>query len=716
MGWGIRLYVGFLFVSGLFSAMLAVSTLRLRDRPGGLPLSFLLLAIAEWSLALGGEYLADTISAKLLWARIEYVGTTSSPVLLFLFALELTRQRKGVDRRHLVPLWVIPAITLGLVLTNEHHHLIWTSFTPSPVPDSNLIIYGHGVWFWIGIAYTYLLLCAATVLLIRAALRLRHVYRQQHVMLLIGMVPPWAASVVYLVAPDPIKGLDVTPVGFALTGLLLAWGFRRLHLIDLLPVARDVLIEDMEEGVVVLDGHNRIVDVNPAAQTLVGLEPDSVIGQDAATVLGRRLGGEGGSPPSLDRDGEAFLEGVGHLEWTVSSLGHRVGIHSGRLIIVRDVTDRTVAQNELRRLNARLEAEVQARTAEIRAEKERSEAILRSVDDGILMTECDSSVRYVNEAFSRLTGFSSDELVGTPIRDFMEHFCVGGTDKLPTLILGAAETWQGEVRARRKDGLVYDAEVTLAPVRDRAGRFEGHVCTIRDVSQREKLVRARDRFLENVSHQFRTPVATLKLYVHLAQQEKLPPMVAEYLSVMRDQIDWLDVLIDDVVQMTSLDSGKGALISKPVSLDRILTSVRNRFWDRFESSSLEFGVAPLPVNLPTVLGDEVRLVQALNEIVENALRFTPPGGRVMLKAEVAERGGTSGLAISVKDTGPGIPLDEQDRVFERFFRGRVAASGNTPGTGLGLSMAQAIVQAHGGQIELQSDDQGSTFLVWLPAG
>jgi PAS domain S-box-containing protein len=716
MDWVFKLYIGFLLLNAVFTVGLALSTFRLRDRPGGLPLSFLLLAVAEWSLVLGIEYAISSMPTKVLLARIQYVGIMSSPPLLLMFAWELTRQRKGIGRRYLIPLWFVPFVTVGLALTNQYHHLLWTDFRLNPASNGNLLIYVRGPWFWVAVAYIYLVLCAATVLLVRGALRFRYLYRRQFLLLLLSMVAPWAASVIYLIGPEPIQGLDLAPLGFALSGLLLVWSFRRLHLIDLLPVARDIVIEQMREGVVVLGRRNRILDVNPAARELLGLEAESLIGRDADAVFDGWTDEGAGFLESFEGETEVFVEDVGYVEGKVSSLGKREGAAPGRLVILQDVTERTMAQKELRRLNASLERQVEARTARIVAEKERNDAILRSVGEAILMTDRESRVRYVNAAFSTLTGFARDEVIGCPISDLIRRFSLDGLEALPPLASVRANVWRGEIRARRKDGLVYDAAMTIAPVRNPNGLLEGHVGTIRDVTQRKRLVQARDRFIENVSHQFRTPVATLQLYAHLMEQEPLNDQVVGYLTAMKEEINWLNVLIEDVLAMTALDTGKSVSEWEPASLHRIVDCIQDRFADRFQQASLYLEIPPLPEGLPQVRGDESRLVQALSEIVENALLFTPDGGQVVLEVDAVRRNGRRGVVISVDDTGPGIPPEEQERLFDRFFRGSIVASGQTPGTGLGLSIAEAIVQAHGGKITVESTEEGSSFAVWLPAG
>jgi signal transduction histidine kinase len=130
---------------------------------------------------------------------------------------------------------------------------------------------------------------------------------------------------------------------------------------------------------------------------------------------------------------------------------------------------------------------------------------------------------------------------------------------------------------------------------------------------------------------------------------------------------------------------------------------------------LSLAAAPLPSSLPAVRGDQARLTQALKEVVENAVVFTPSGGYVTLQAEAVEGDGQTWVAMSVRDTGPGIPLQEQDRVFDRFFRGSLVDPGHIRGTGLGLCIVQEIIRAHGGHVTVESGETGSTFTLRLPA-
>jgi signal transduction histidine kinase len=167
---------------------------------------------------------------------------------------------------------------------------------------------------------------------------------------------------------------------------------------------------------------------------------------------------------------------------------------------------------------------------------------------------------------------------------------------------------------------------------------------------------------------------------------------------------------------TLLDSGQAVTTWEAIHLSAVIDSTVNRYQSQAQSSGLTLTATPLPPDLPPVKGDQARLSQALVELVGNAVLFTPTGGQVTIDTGTVEQEGQLWVTIAVRDTGPGIPPEEQERIFERFYRGQLAEAGHVLGTGLGLSIAQEIMRAHGGRVTLESDGvpgQGSTFTLWL---
>ena len=382
-----------------------------------------------------------------------------------------------------------------------------------------------------------------------------------------------------------------------------------------------------------------------------------------------------------------------------------------------NVLFRNLKQSEeaLKEYSERLEQMVTERTAELQAQYARLEAILHSVGDAILVIDQDKRVRYVNPAFTALTGYTSAEVLGEHASSVGAGAESEQVQRSIALAVDRGETWQGEVCGRRKDGRVYDAALIITPVRDAKGHISGYVSSHRDISQLKDLERARSQFIANVSHQLRTPVATIQLYAHLLREGKQPDQAKDFLQIMEDEAIKLIHLIEDILEMTTLDSGKAVTAWEPVSLRTMAENTITQYQVRAANAGLDLTAVPFPSDLPVVKGDYARLAQALGEIVENAIAFTPSGGRVEIQTVTTEDSCRTWVTIAVRDTGSGIPPEEREKVFDRFFRGSAVESGHLAGTGLGLSIAREIIRAHGGQVTVESmEDKGSTFTIWLP--
>ncbi len=383
------------------------------------------------------------------------------------------------------------------------------------------------------------------------------------------------------------------------------------------------------------------------------------------------------------------------------------------LSIVRDITERRQNEAALTRYREHLEELVALRTSEMQEQYAQLNAILRSVEDAIFMTDAEQRVRYVNPSLTALTGYQAAELLEQDLHtlDVLMDIVPRLRPLAPALLQG--RPWQAEVRIQRKDGRLYDAALTAAPVLDEVGQITGYVFTHRDISRAKNLERARSQFIANVSHQFRTPLTALKANLHVLQNADPAEHQQRQLQAMATSVNWLTQLVQDTLEISALDSGKGVETWAPVSLPDIITGVLEGYQRRALNAGVNMEAMPFPL-LPPVRGDARRLAQAIGELVENAIVFTPPSGQVTIKLQTESKEGDTWIAIAVRDTGPGIPAEEVPRLFERFFRGQLNEAGHTAGAGLGLSIAYKIVEAHGGHISVESTvGEGSTFTLWL---
>jgi PAS domain S-box-containing protein len=401
--------------------------------------------------------------------------------------------------------------------------------------------------------------------------------------------------------------------------------------------------------------------------------------------------------------------GVMHIGWSDQRL-----LSAEDMRLLASIAD--IAANALNRASVMegLEAEVMARTAEIRAEKEKSEAILRSVGDAIGMFNVQQRIEYVNEAFSALTGYSAEEVIGQQTDLVVAAKLPDWEWQALQKAIATGAVWRGEATIRRKDGRTYDAATTIAPVRDMDGDPIGFVSSHRDISRLKALDRARRQFITSISHELRTPLTSLQLYLSLLQDEDQSERASRYLELTVDQTKRLIRLTEDILEITALDSGDGARDWKTVCLSTVVETAVACFQDHAAVAELTLTIKPFPPDLPSVRGDQARLTQALVELLENAVIFTPNGGHIAVAVQRIQHEGQTWLTIAVQDDGPGIPEEEQERVFDRFFRGSLVETGTVPGTGLGLSIVWEIMQAHGGRVTVDSKEgQGSVFALWL---
>ncbi len=378
------------------------------------------------------------------------------------------------------------------------------------------------------------------------------------------------------------------------------------------------------------------------------------------------------------------------------------------------------------RLVEGLEEEVAARTAEIQAEKDKSDTILRSVGDAITLSDMELRIQFANDAFLALTGYSAEEVLGHHSSDYGAAVRSEQARESMLALLAQGKSWRGEAIGRRKDGRSYDAALIISPVQDAEGSLVGYVSSHRDVSREKELERARQGFMASVSHELRTPVTNIKLYTQLLRRGQSPEKMARYLRVLDEQAERLGYLVEGVLEMTALDGGRALTTWELVSISSVIQNVMEAHEDQAQDAGLTLVANTIPSDLPAVVGDHVRIGQALSKLVRNAVIFAPMGksmdrsehwrDQVTINVEEARVEGQRWVTISVQDWGPGISPEDQDQLFKRFFRGELAESGHVPGTGLGLNIADEILRAHGGQVTFESEmGRGSTFTLCLPA-
>jgi PAS domain S-box-containing protein len=343
-----------LAITGLISIFIAYSVFPRRKTPGAIYFFFLMIAVAEWSIADAFEITSVEFSQKVLWSKLSYLSIPSIAPLWLLFVLQYTRRDKWLANGRIFLFWVIPVIVAVLAATNELHGLLWPSVTPLSTEPGALLSYAHGPGVWLDMVYSYTLLLSGTILLIKTTLNSHDLYRRQTLYLIIGAVVPWVGNIIYLSGIFPVKGLDTTPFVFTITGLFIGLGIFRYQLLDLAPIAHDTLFASMKSGVMAIDMQNRLIDFNPAARDLLGIKV-SDIGRtidDTWFPLHAQL-----HELQNDASGDVTADisrSNGWVEVHLTSL-YNCSRQVGRLIVVRDISERKKQENEREKIIHNLE-------------------------------------------------------------------------------------------------------------------------------------------------------------------------------------------------------------------------------------------------------------------------------------------------------------------------------------------------------------------------
>lgn len=370
---------------------------------------------------------------------------------------------------------------------------------------------------------------------------------------------------------------------------------------------------------------------------------------------------------------------------------------------------RSGTASDLRRQLRQLRAELTSRKKEherlFARFQAQQHALFNSMVEGVLVLDRRGRILLINQSLQALFSLRDDvrgrtileafrlaDLAGLVQRVRRERMVQNFSLELP----GMDERW---------------IEVNAAAVLDRGQTPGGTILVFHDVTRIRQLERTRQEFVANVSHELRTPLSLIKGFVEtlIDGAEKKPASRRRFLQTIEKQTDRLTFLIEDLLTISRLESGQVVLNLQPVDLrdetQRVTDDLKARAGEKNVTVSNE-----VPARL-VARADADRLQQVLFNLVENAIKYGRHSGHVAIGARTNDAGK---IEVFVRDDGAGIPAEARDRVFERFYRVDRARSRETGGTGLGLSIVKHIVQAHGGEVWLESEiDAGTTFFITL---
>lgn len=343
----------------------------------------------------------------------------------------------------------------------------------------------------------------------------------------------------------------------------------------------------------------------------------------------------------------------------------------------------------------------------LESERVKSAAVLQEMSDGVFIVDDQGKIGLLNLAAERMFAASPDTSLGASFAEVVRHHQL-------------IELWQrckdsGEAQSAAVD--IGDKQLYLLVIATPLGKASpgSILLLIQNLTRLRQTERTRRDFISNISHELRTPLASLKALTETLQEGALddPPAARRFLQRMEKEVDALSLMVSELLELSRIESGQVPLHYKATSPCDLVTQAVERLRLQAERASLTVHI-DCPEDLPFIQADPSRLEQVLVNLIHNAIKFTPMGGAITVRAQPGENGQKPGIIqFSVQDTGIGIPVGELPRIFERFYKTDRSRSGG--GTGLGLAIARHMVEAHGGKIWAESEEgRGSKFYFYIP--
>lgn len=712
MAWSLT-PVGYIYIqTALIAAAVAFFAWRRRATPGSMALAGLLAAAALWASMEAVENAAPTLEAKIMAAKISHIGIQTLPVFFLIFVLRYTASTVGGLHRRVYWLWMAPALAVLAVFTNERHLLFWrrVELVASPFGGVESVYY-HGPFFWGAAAYLYILIVIASALLLNTVLTDRTIFRRQALMLLAATAAPWLANALYLSGANPIPGFDWTPMAFALTGILLAVAIFRFGLLEFQPVACKVLFEQMRDPLLVLDLQQRIIDANPAARRFFGADR-VVAGRRATELLPAEL-----CQTLATQNTEVVtllhVDDVPHqFDVSVSPLTGAYPMLDGRLIVLRDTTERMTLEETLRQSEQRYR---------------------RLIDDApfptLVSSIVDGAVLYANRRARDLLLLEpiTEPVTGAVYR-FEDFFVVkrACTDLVSLLHQQGAVT-DFEAQLQNSVGACFAALISATPIlfteeaailaciNDITVRKAAEQALIEAKVAAEASVRAKNDFLATVSHELRTPLSSMIGLAEALLGEGYGPLNEQQrrsLATIVQSGEQLTTIVSEVLALSRLEADAVTLNRESTLIDEVCQSALHSVQSTRPPTALPLLYTIEPADLLLEV-DPRYLREILIHLLRNAVKFTPPERRIGLTVTALPE--QNSVQFVIWDEGIGIEPEALTRLFRPFAQLETGLARRYGGLGIGLAIVHHLVALHGGSIRVESKPgAGSRFIVSLP--
>ncbi len=666
----------------------------------------IVLSVSIWTVARTGELLFVDPGVSRFWLSMVYVGYGGATMSVLFFGLAFTGRRHLLTQRTVGLLLAVPLVVVGVAATNFQHELLWVSegFPSESGWWGELVVHRRTFQppFYAYLTYTVTAGLTGLYYLLRTAFGETTVYRRQRLALVAGTGAALVVGVLFALGRQPLAPdfVDLSPIGFAFTGLCFGYAIFQHRLLDVVPVARDTVIEGMRDGYVVLDRDDRVIDLNDAARDLFDVtgtavgEPVRQVFPACREVVDEHEHGTRAETDIQLRRGDDRR----FLTVTVSSLYDDDRL-VGRLLLVQDITDRRRVQR-------------------------RYQALIENSRDMILVVDRDRTLSYASPSVESITGVEPETIVGQNAFELVHREDREEFEALFEELLGdAGGRFRYEYRVADADGNWLYLEASVWNLLDNPF-IEGIVVNAREITERkqreQELERANEQleeFASVISHDLRNPLNVAQGRLELARE---PGADADpHLETVGESLERMEAIIDDV--LTLAREGRSIGETEPVSLG----GTARAGWGHVETGQARLVVA----DDVTIEADRDRLLQLFENLFRNAVEHAAPDDTGTPRTRTETDGGdghaltddpggdrtsdgdgddSSQLVVTVgfdgrlyvEDNGRGIPESEREEVLDPGYSTRRG------GTGFGLSIVTRIAEAHGWEVEITSSSEG----------
>jgi len=580
-------------LAATIAVVLALISWRWWRTPGIIFFILLMISLGGWALFSGMEALSVQIPEKIIWAKMQYICIALISAFWFLFILQYTHQDKKISFWWVIALMVVPALSMYITINQEELHWLWERILPATNVPGAPLIYTQGWWYIVSVGYHFLMVIVGVLVLIRKTLIRPTSAGARSLIILSGVIPPLISNLVYQAQLFPgINFRILLMVGMVISGLIYVWGIFYFQSIEASSLSRDVIIDKMSEGVIVLDRRDRIYNINSTALNMLGLNDRSAKQKTLNDIITIWPGIAESFRVPRDFETEVRINGDAPrtLSMRTTNLKDKDGHSTGRMVVWRDITQYRQVESTLRESEARFKAlfqgapdaiiitdknsrivlvnnqtltlfgysmdelmgnsieiviperyreayykyqkafidEIETRPGislplngirknkreipieialspvkvpsgviftiiirDLTIRKEAEEQLrlqsvaLESAANGIVITDRNGNIQWVNPAFTKMTGYSAEEVQGKNPRILKSGMVPDDIFKNLWKTILSGNVWHGELINRRKDGKIITEEQTIAPVRDSSGQIIHFIAIKQDITERK---------------------------------------------------------------------------------------------------------------------------------------------------------------------------------------------------------------------------------------